>query len=510
MADLDELRKQIDTVDRQIIDLFNERIAISRKIGNAKRLTGKEVYDPAREVEKISKLCRYADYESKPYVEELYLQIMNLSKKHQSKPAFGVLGKSLPHTYSPVIHNILCPDYSYDVIELPEEDLDKLYSSGVFKGFNVTIPYKKDAASRSDVLDEAARETGSVNTVVFGEDGKTYGYNTDCYGFIYMVLRSGIEVSGKNILVLGTGGASASIIYALRQLGAADILSCSRTGDIDYSNCYDKAADTNVIVNCTPVGTYPEVDSSLLDLSRFQRLEACIDLVYNPGRTRFIADAQKLGLKACSGLAMLVAQAYKASLLFRGKKEDAEAIPQGRINAIEDTLRKLEYRVRNITLIGMPGSGKTTLAKKIAKITGRTMVDLDYAYKDRFGMTSAEAIESLGEDSFRDNETQVAAAVLPGSGLVISCGGGIVTREENEFYVRCNSNVFYIERPLSCLSDHNRPVSIKHGVEALFASRKDKYEAWSDYKLSYDRFDDYEEFTDTAVRDILRILDGEV
>lgn len=509
MPDLNELREQIDNVDGQIIELFDQRIAISRKIGNIKRLTGKDVYDPAREKEKIDKLYARAGYESRAYVEDLYREMMALSKKHQSKPAFGVLGRSLPHTYSPEIHNILCPDYSYDVIEMEPEELDNLFSCGVFKGFNVTIPYKKEAASRSDVLDEAAKATGSVNTVVFGDGGKTYGYNTDCYGFMYMVKRSGVDITGEKVLVLGTGGASSSIKYALKELGAGGIIECGRNSEVNYTNVYEAAKDAGVIVNCTPVGTFPDVDNSLLELEKFEGLKACFDLVYNPSRTKFIQQAQKLGIKTTGGLSMLVAQAYKASLLFRGDKNSAAKIPEGKIKDIEDTIRVLEKRMRNITLIGMPGSGKTTLAKKIAKITGRTMVDLDWAYKDRFGMTSADAIEGLGVDTFRDNETLVASEMLPKSGLVISCGGGIVTRPENELYVRCNSNVFYIERPLSGLSDHNRPETIRHGVEALYEQRKDKYESWCDHKLFFDRFENYDDYTSAAVSGILAILDRE-
>ena len=163
--------------------------------------------------------------------------------------------------------------------------------------------------------------------------------------------------------------------------------------------------------------------------------------------------------------------------------------------------------MRNITLIGMPGCGKTTMAKRIAAITGRKLVDLDYAYRDKFGMTSAEAISGLGEDAFRDNECEVAAEILPQSGLVISCGGGIVTRPENKFFVRCNSYVIYLERPLETLSDHNRPVSIQHGVEKLFSQRKDKYETWCDYRLKLDTYPDKQSYIDSAPLEAMKLIE---
>ena len=349
------------------------------------------------------------------------------------------------------------------------------------------------------MVDDAARDTGSVNTVVFGDDGKTYGYNTDCFGFTYMLERKGIDAAGKTVLVLGgTGGAAASVMFSLKQLGAAQIIQCGRTSEVNYENVYERAEGAEIIVNCTPAGMYPEVNKRLIDLSRFEKAEACVDLIYNPSRTRFLQDAEELGIKTAGGLSMLVAQAYKASRFFAGDKEGAENIGDDAKKLIEGVISRLELSMRNITLIGMPGSGKTTLAKRLALLTGRKMIDLDYAYRDKYGMTSAEAISGLGEDAFRENEMEVAAEVLPSSGLVISCGGGIVTREQNKFYVRCNSNVIYLERPLSTLSDHNRPVSIQHGVEKLYSQRKEAYETWCDYKLHLERFEDKASYSDGA------------
>jgi len=507
MGDLDKLRSEIDSIDRDILDAFERRTAVARQIGNVKRAEGMTVFDGAREDELFAKLKKAAGSESRPYVEDLYRELLRLSKIHQNKPAFGVLGRSLGHTYSPEIHNLLDPSYTYSVIEREPTELDELFEGKVFKGFNVTIPYKKEAAARCDELDEAAKECGSVNTVVFGSDGKTYGYNTDYYGFIYMVNRKGIEIAGKDVLVLGTGGAAAAVNYALKTLGAANILSCGRTSEINYENVYDMACNVQVIVNTTPIGMYPNVNERLIDLDGFPRLEACCDLIYNPSRTRFLQDAEDLGLKICGGLSMLVAQAYKASMLFKGDTESAAKLGFEKNETIEQIIRTLKLKMRNITLIGMPGCGKTTMAKRISAITGRKLVDLDFAYRDKFGMTAAEAISGLGEDAFRDNECEVAAEILPESGLVISCGGGIVTRPENKFFVRCNSYVIYLERPLEALSDHNRPVSIQHGVEKLFSQRKEKYETWCDYRLQLDAYPDKQSYIDNGPLEAMKLIE---
>lgn len=510
--DLNELRGKLDDIDNSILDLFEERIATCREIGNIKRETGTDVYVPAREEEKLQKVKELAGFESRPYVETLFKTLMDLSKDHQRLPAFGVLGRTLAHTYSPEIHSLFNSSYSYSVIEREPEELDALFSNGVFKGFNVTIPYKKDACARCDELDDASRTTGSVNTVVF-EDGKVKGWNTDYFGFIYMLHRKGISVSGKKVLVLGTGGAASAVFYALDTLGAAEIYKCDLEIEINYSNVYDKAGDAQVIVNCTPVGMFPKVDNRLLDLTKFASLEACADVVYNPSRTRFLQDAEELGLKTCGGLAMLVAQAYKSSRIFAGDIEGASAlgnpdksIPSEAEEAIEKVIRILENRMKNITIIGMPGSGKSLLARNIAKTTGRTLVDLDIAFAEKFGQTPAEVLSGPGEDVFREMECEIAAEFLPQSGLVISCGGGIVTRDVNEFYVRCNSNVFYLERPLTALTDKNRPISQLHGVEKLYSQRKDKYESWCDYRFYYDRFEEKQDFYDKAIADILGAL----
>ena len=413
---------------------------------------------------------------------------------------FGVLGKSLPHTYSPQIHKEFA-DYEYTVLERNEEQVHALFNGAEgLDGFNVTIPYKKLAASLCTELSEEAKELGAVNTVVKTANGFK-GYNTDVFGFKYMLERAGIDPSSKNCLILGTGGASTAVHYALKKMGAAKINFCSRSGEINYENVYTVAQDTQVIVNATPVGMFPEIDSSPIDLAQFKNLYAAADIVYNPSRTKFLQQAQELGVKNAGGLSMLVAQAWEASRYFIGGPSRAcrslreltkfssktcgttDAATQ--INAVIETLQS---QMLNITLIGMPGSGKTTLGKKLAKKTGRTFIDLDDAFKEEYKVTPAEVITQKGEDEFRRMETQLAKKILPQSGLVIATGGGIVTRKENWFYLRANSKVLYLERPLSFLlrqDTSNRPLSQNNKIEELYKKRTPLYDELCDEKMKF-------------------------
>ena len=397
---------------------------------------------------------------------------------------FGVLGKSLPHTYSPQIHKEFA-DYEYTVLERTEEQVHELFKGAEgLDGFNVTIPYKKLAASLCTELSEEAKELGAVNTVVKTANGFK-GYNTDVFGFKYMLERAGIDPAGKNCLILGTGGASVAVEYALEKMGAAKIDFCSRSGQINYENVYTVAQDSEVIVNTTPVGMFPEIDNSPIDLSQFKNLYAAADIVYNPSRTKFLQQAQELGVKNAGGLSMLVAQAWEASRYFTSGPSTGSGTTDATIK-INSVIEKLQSQMLNITLIGMPGSGKTTLGKKLAKEKGRTFVDLDDKFKEEYNITPAEVITQKGEDEFRRMETALAKKILPQSGLVIATGGGIVTRKENWFYLKANSKVIYIERPLEFLlkqDTSNRPLSQNNKIEELYKARIPLYEALCDEKI---------------------------
>lgn len=503
MKTLDELRRDIDAADKDLLDAFARRLNTAKTIGEVKKIAGKPVFDETREAIKLDRLESIASFEARPYVRKLYKEIMDMAKDLESKPLFGVLGRSIPHTYSPQIHDLITTDYAYTVIEREENELGQLWDQGrrgVYGGFNVTIPYKRNACSLCDGLTPCAKNINAVNTVVFKEDGKTLGANTDVYGFIYMLKSSGIDPAGKNVLILGTGGASSAVNEALVKLNAGSITFVSRSGEVNYTNVYDSCKDAQIIVNCTPVGMYPEVLTSPVEVDRFPSLEAVADLVYNPSCTRFLYDAKKLGLKTAGGLKMLVAQAFKASAFFRGANTDEEAEASVSGDDIERVTKILEKRMKNITIIGMPGSGKTELAAKLASHLGREFIDLDIEYTKKFGQSPAQTIKSEGEDAFRKNESQVALEHLIKSGCVISCGGGIVTRDENTFPIRCNSLVVYNERPLDALNISGRPISASKGNDVLYEERKGAYESLSDIKIFVETKETLEEYLEEAVR----------
>ena len=242
---------------------------------------------------------------------------------------YGLIGEKLGHSYSKLIHEKLA-DYTYDLTPLSREEFPAFMERRDFKAINVTIPYKKAVIPYLDELDENAAAIGAVNTIV-NQNGRLTGHNTDFSGFEYMVRESGVRVSGKKALVLGTGGAAAAVLAVLKKTGAGTIVSVSRTGKdgaVTYEDAARLHADAGLIVNTTPVGMYPNVDASPLELSPFKSCEAVLDVIYNPGETRLTAQAKALGMKGVTGLSMLVAQAKYACEFFLETELDDAVIPK--------------------------------------------------------------------------------------------------------------------------------------------------------------------------------------
>lgn len=380
----------------------------------------------------------------------------------------GLLGRTLGHSYSPLIHSAL-GDYAYDLYEKEPEELEAFLKQGEFRGLNVTIPYKQAVIPFLDELTPTASRLGAVNTILRREDGSFLGHNTDFYGFQAMLDRSGLNVCGKKVLVLGSGGASKPVTAALQDRGARVVV-ISRSGEDNYENL-DRHKDAAVIVNTTPLGMAPNTGVSALSLEGFPALEGVLDLIYNPARTRLLLEAEKRGLKTENGLWMLVSQAWESGCVFTGRE-----IPKEVIGTIHSRIRR---SVENLILIGMPGSGKTTVGRLAAEQLHREFVDADQVLEEKFGPIPA-IFKAQGEAGFRKLETQVLSELGKRSGLVIATGGGCVTRQENYDLLHQNGRILLLQRDLSRLGSAGRPLSLMKGVGALYRERRDQYAAFAD------------------------------
>ena len=399
---------------------------------------------------------------------------------------FGLLGKRLSHSFSPKIHKLLA-GYDYGLFEVEPEGLKDFLAeegsaSNKIIGMNVTIPYKKSVMPLLSWISDEAKRIGSVNTLVRCTDG-WHGYNTDYFGFRCMVEKTGYDMRGKQGLVLGSGGASAAVTKALDDMSAAFTV-ISRSGPDTYDDL-DKHADAQFIVNATPVGMYPENGKSPLSLSRFLRVEAVFDLIYNPHLTKLLLEAEERGLIYSNGLSMLVGQAARSAEYFL---EALDPDKKSRISneKIDEVTEILHRETANIILIGMPGSGKTLIGEKLAKRLNRPFLDLDIELKKRQGRSPSEIIEKDGETAFRKLESELIRETGKMSGQVISTGGGAVTVLDNKNSLRQNGTIIWLKRSLDKLDSFDRPISKKKGVEQLYAERESLYKAFSDLEIDND------------------------
>ena len=393
----------------------------------------------------------------------------------------GLLGEKLGHSYSPAIHALL-GDYEYKLYEIPRDDLADFIQNGAWDGLNVTIPYKKAVVPFCTALSSTARALGSVNTLVRRPDGSIYGDNTDFFGFSQMVRASGIRAEGEKAVVLGSGGASVTVCAVLRELGAREITVISRHGEDNYTNL-DRHRDAALVVNTTPVGMYPHNGESPVSLDAFPQCRGVLDIIYNPARTALLLQAEERGIPCASGLRMLVAQAKASAQQFTGTP-----IPDDRIEPI---LKKMERTLRNIILVGMPGCGKSTVAAALGRELGMEVVEADALIAQQAGMTIPEIFAAEGEAGFRARETAVLAQQGKRSGIILSTGGGCVTRAENYSLLHQNGRIFWLIRGLDKLAKEGRPLSLSTPAEALWQQREALYARFADARVDNDgRLDD--------------------
>ena len=387
---------------------------------------------------------------------------------------YGCIAEKLSHSFSREIHQKL-GDYPYELKELTPQELVAFMEERCFSAINVTIPYKRDVIPFLDELEPTAAAVGAVNTVV-NKNGRLYGYNTDVYGMRALIRRLGVSLVGCKVLILGSGGTAQTARTVAKELGAACIYAVSRgdRGDCTYEEAAKLHADVDFIINTTPCGMYPKFTPLPLDLADFPALCGVVDAVYNPLRTAFVSQARERGLPAAGGLYMLVAQAARASEYFL-----ETSYPEERV---EEVYRSVFASKQNIVLIGMPGSGKTTVGKALAKQLGHPFLDTDRLFAERFGVTPADCIRAEGESAFRSKESALIASLTEKNGCVIATGGGAVLREENLRALRANGRLYFLDRPLEALlPTEDRPLtSDRAALEQRYHERHPVYRVAAD------------------------------
>ena len=353
---------------------------------------------------------------------------------------YGCIGERLSHSFSREIHTALS-DHEYELKEITRDELSAFLEAKEFCAINVTIPYKEAVIPHLYSIDEAARKIGAVNTIV-NKEGRLFGYNTDFYGMTELLSHAGVSVQDKKVAILGSGGTAKTARAVCESLGAREVLTVSRRereGAIDYLSLYEHHNDTEVIINTTPVGMYPEPYEASLDISNFGRLSGVIDAIYNPLRTELVLSARERRIPAEGGLYMLVAQAVRASEIFLDT-----SYPIGTTEKVyEDILREKE----SLVLIGMPGSGKSTVATLLGERLSREVCDTDELIVKRCKKDITTIFSEDGEAAFRDIEAEVIKQTSISGGRIISTGGGAILREANVMALKMNGKVYFLDRP---------------------------------------------------------------
>lgn len=391
---------------------------------------------------------------------------------------YGLIGAKLGHSYSKIIHEQLA-GYQYELISLPTEAEARAFMERrAFTAINVTIPYKQLVIPYCDEIDPKAKAIGAVNTIV-NRGGKLYGYNTDYAGFAYLARAHNIDFAGKTVLILGTGGTHSTVEAVCRDSGAGTILSASRTGKfgaLTYNEAM-RRRDVQIIVNTTPCGMYPNAGQCLLAPTAFPALEAVLDVIYNPFRTELLLQAEEHGVTAADGFEMLVAQAVYAAQHFTGRFYATDSV-------IPAASRRLRRQLANVSLIGMPGCGKSTIGAALAKRLGKTFVDLDEEIERRTGNNIPDIFAREGEEAFRRYEADTLADIATRTGQIIACGGGVIKNPANVRAMRQNGSVLWVQRPLGKLATGGRPLSQGGAaLKQLQAERTPLYQAAADAVL---------------------------
>lgn len=397
---------------------------------------------------------------------------------------YGLIGTSIRTSYSKCIHESIS-DKEYDLIQLDATYYVDEFLQTDFKGINVTRPYKEYLYKKCDFLSTEAKEIGVVNTVL-KLDNKLYGYNTDAFGFEWLLNKENIIIKDKKCLIFGTGATSKTVEYILKKLGAQEIKFLSRNPDDINSFSYtneEVIKDFEILINTTPTSLNRYEQNDLINFSMCKKAEEFIDVNYRPAITNLMWDANINGIKIHNGLKMLVAQAIRTQELFLNKAFDE--------NFYENKYLQIKREITNISLIGHPFSGKTVVGGKLSTKLNKKYFDVDKEIESTFETTINDIFKEKGEEYFRFLETHILKTIMNSNGAVISTGGGIILNEENNRILKMGSFVINLERDINRIEiDNNRPLcKSKDDLLNLINERKNTYKRVANKTIRNDDID---------------------
>ena len=399
---------------------------------------------------------------------------------------YGLLGRKLLHSLSPEIHREL-GNFSYELFQVEPEDLESFINQKDFAGLSVVFPYKKEVVKYCDILTDTAKRLDCVDTITVDEYGRLVGDNCEYDGFCHMITKCGIAVKGKKVLLLGK---NASVIRAvIEDMGAGEIVDVTVDGKVNFENIYEHL-DAEVLVNTTQTGMYPNNGDKIVEIKRFPKLGGVLEVIYNPRRTKLICDAEDLEIPNSDGLSMLVAREYMAEIRFGRIEPDEELF--------KATYKTMSDRRKNIIFVGLPGCGKTTIAKVVAAKLGRPCIDVDRLIEMKAGIPVSAIFTAYGEKYYRELETETLRKITRNGGQVIATDSGAVMSLENQYYLRQNGYIVWLSRDLSELKLNDVYLARnREALERIHAERSPIYKFLADINV---------EVTNNAEKTVFEII----
>lgn len=479
MNDKQKYRTIIDQLDDEIMKLIDKRINIAKEIGITKQKNNELVTDKTRELEIYQKTNKFTNSNS---LQTIYQTIISESKNNQNLNYF-LVGKSLNYSFSKIIHEKLGNEF-YNLYET--NDFKKVLDIN-FKAINVTNPFKKEAYLLCDKLSPISKQTNSVNTII-NYNNEKIGFNTDYLGFINMINFHQIKLSNKNIAIIGNGGTKDTIINALITLNPKSIKVFARNPKENEQNINDIYNDNiDVIINITSYNVYPSFETKpLVDINKLTNLQTIIDINYNPARS--ILGLNK-NIKYYSGLYMLISQAEETEKLI-----DTYFKRNRKLNNINNIYLEILNKQKNLVIIGMPYSGKTTLGLKLSKSLNRAFYDTDeILFKENHSLETI--LNNKGtEETYRNYESDLMEKLATNFGSVISLGGGAIKNSKSMTILSQNGIIIYLDIPLTTLIsriDHTRPlIKNENDLILLYKNRQKLYQENADIIVKSDNIDE--------------------